>query len=103
MDTGSIFELASVSKQFTSMVIMMLQEQGKLNYDDSVKQYIPNLPYYGITIRHLFRWGQLFLGLTTDSYLENFLIGPGPWRYQFFWPYNSKHFGVFFNQIYVNV
>ena len=31
-----IFELASVSKQFTSMIIMMLQEEGKLNYNDPV-------------------------------------------------------------------
>lgn len=53
MDTSSIFELASVSKQFTAMVIMMLKEEGKLNYDDAVEKYIPNLPYKGITIRHL--------------------------------------------------
>ena len=36
LDTTDIFELASVSKQFTSMIIMMLQEQGKLNVTDSV-------------------------------------------------------------------
>jgi CubicO group peptidase (beta-lactamase class C family) len=52
-DTTSIFELASVSKQFTAMTIMMLQEEGKLNYDDSLKNYFPELPYRGITIRHL--------------------------------------------------
>ena len=53
MDTTSIFELASVSKQFTSMVIMMLKEEGKLNYDDLVEKYIPGLPYPNITIRQL--------------------------------------------------
>lgn len=53
LDTTYIFELASVSKQFTSMVIMMLKEEGKLNYDDSLSSYIPGLPYKGITIRHL--------------------------------------------------
>ncbi len=47
-----IFELASVSKQFTAMVIMMLQEKGKLNFDDSISQYL-NIPYKGITIRNL--------------------------------------------------
>lgn len=53
VDTASIFELASVSKQFTSMVIMMLKEEGKLAYDDLLEKYIPGLPYKNITIRHL--------------------------------------------------
>ncbi|HEY5823364.1 MAG TPA: serine hydrolase domain-containing protein [Cyclobacteriaceae bacterium] len=53
MDTATIFELASVSKQFTAVIIMMLKEEGKLSYDDPLEKYIPNLPYPGITIRHL--------------------------------------------------
>jgi CubicO group peptidase (beta-lactamase class C family) len=52
-DMSTIFELASVSKQFTSMAIMMLKEEGKLSFDDPVENYIPGLPYNGITIRHL--------------------------------------------------
>src|SRR5262245_47346404 len=47
-----IFELASVSKQFTAMIIMILKEKGKLNYDDSVSKYL-DIPYKGITIRNL--------------------------------------------------
>lgn len=47
-----IFELASVSKQFTAMVIMMLKEKGLLQYDDPVEKYV-SIPYKGITIRHL--------------------------------------------------
>ncbi len=47
-----IFELASVSKQFTAMVIMMLKEKGLLNYDDLVEKYL-DIPYKGITIRNL--------------------------------------------------
>jgi CubicO group peptidase (beta-lactamase class C family) len=53
LDTTSIFELASVSKQFTAMIIMMLKVEGKLNYDDLVEKYIPHLLYPNITIRHL--------------------------------------------------
>lgn len=53
LTTSSIFELASVSKQFTAMTIMMLRQDGKLNYDDPVDKYIPVLPYPGVTIRHL--------------------------------------------------
>jgi CubicO group peptidase (beta-lactamase class C family) len=47
-----IFELASVSKQFTSMIIMMLKEKKQLQYDDPVEKYL-TIPYKGITIRHL--------------------------------------------------
>ncbi|WP_317175580.1 serine hydrolase domain-containing protein [Pontibacter beigongshangensis] len=47
------FQLASVSKPFTAMAIMILKEQGELSYEDSVQQYIPDFPYKGITIRHL--------------------------------------------------
>ena len=53
MDTNAVFELASVSKQFTAMTIMMLQEESKLDYDDSLKIFFSELPYPGITIRHL--------------------------------------------------
>lgn len=53
IDTASIFELASVSKQFTAMLVAMLHDEGKLNYDDPVEKYLPGLPYLGITIRHL--------------------------------------------------
>jgi CubicO group peptidase (beta-lactamase class C family) len=47
-----IFEFASVSKQFTAMVIMMLKEAGKLSFDDPVANYL-EVPYSGISIRHL--------------------------------------------------
>ena len=53
LTVSSSFQLASVSKMFTAMAIMILKEDGLLNYDDSVRQYIPELPYNGITIRHL--------------------------------------------------
>jgi len=53
LTTSSSFQLASVSKMFTAMAIMILKEEGQLDYDDSVRQYIPELPYTGITIRHL--------------------------------------------------
>jgi CubicO group peptidase (beta-lactamase class C family) len=50
---NSSFQLASVSKQFTAAAIMLLHQQGKLNYDDTVGRYIPGFYYYGITIREL--------------------------------------------------
>ncbi|MEA1986046.1 MAG: serine hydrolase domain-containing protein [Candidatus Marinimicrobia bacterium] len=53
LNTNSIFQLASVSKQFTAMGIMILKAKGKLSYSDSVHQYIPEFPYKDVTIRHL--------------------------------------------------
>lgn len=53
LDLNSQFRLASVSKQFTAMAIMMLKESGKLRYDQDIRDFIPELPYEGITIRHL--------------------------------------------------
>ncbi len=53
LKTTSAFNLASVSKQFVAMTLMMLKEQGKLNYDDEVRQYLPEFPYEKITVRHL--------------------------------------------------
>lgn len=53
LNAESVFELASVSKQFTAMGIMLLKKQGKLNYEDSLRKFIPELPYHNITIRQL--------------------------------------------------
>jgi len=52
---GTIFNTGSVSKQFTAMGIVVLEERGKLSFDDPVQQYVPALPDFGstITIRHL--------------------------------------------------
>jgi len=51
--TASVFEIASLSKQFTALLIMILEEKGKLSYDDKLIQYFPKLPYKDISIRHL--------------------------------------------------
>lgn len=52
-DTTAIFELASVSKQFTAAIIQLLQQEGALAYDDPMEKYLPGIPYSEITIRHL--------------------------------------------------
>lgn len=49
---SDIFELASISKQFTAMMVMICKEKGMLNYDDLVEKYL-DIPYKGITIRNL--------------------------------------------------
>ncbi len=49
---NDVFELASLSKQFTAMMVMMCKEKGLLDFNDSVSEYF-DIPYSGITIRHL--------------------------------------------------
>jgi len=43
MTQDSVFHVASVSKQFAAMAILMLHDQGKLNVFDDVRKYIPDL------------------------------------------------------------
>lgn len=55
LDSSSVFRIASVSKQFTAMSILLLAEQGKLSLDDDVHKYLPDLMDYGhtVTIRQM--------------------------------------------------
>ncbi|MBL7827825.1 MAG: serine hydrolase [Saprospiraceae bacterium] len=54
LDENSIFELASVSKQFTAMAIVILKEKGKLGFDDKLSKHIPELAAYeNITLRQM--------------------------------------------------
>lgn len=51
----TIFEAGSISKQFTAAAMLLLAQDGKLSLEDSVRQYVPELPDYTapITIRHI--------------------------------------------------
>ena len=54
VNANSVFELASCSKQFTAMAVMILKEKGKLKLEDDFIKYIPELSKYkNITIRNL--------------------------------------------------
>jgi CubicO group peptidase (beta-lactamase class C family) len=59
------FRIGSLTKQFTAMAIMMLQERGKLSVEDSICKYLPDCPekFRSITIHHL---------LTHTSGIPNF-------------------------------
>lgn len=52
---STIFHIASVSKQFTAFSILLLVDEGKLDFDDDIRKYIPEVPDFGptITLRHL--------------------------------------------------
>ena len=79
----SVLDVGSISKQFTAMSMLMLQKEGKLNLDDPIRKYIPEMPAYGdkITLRRALSqtsglrdlygmWGQTgraFAGDTIDA------------------------------------
>ncbi len=54
-DVNTLFDIASLAKQFTAYAILTLEREGKLCLDDDIRQYLPRLPDYGrkITIRNL--------------------------------------------------
>lgn len=49
------FRIGSVTKQFTGVAILLLQERGKLTLDDPISRHLENTPdaWAGITVRHL--------------------------------------------------
>lgn len=51
----TVFDLGSVSKQFTSLAVMLLEQRGNLSYDDPLSKFFPEFPPYAnkITIRQL--------------------------------------------------
>jgi CubicO group peptidase (beta-lactamase class C family) len=85
----TFYNIASVSKQFSGVALMMLEQEGKLSLDDNVKKWFPHFkaPFYEkITLRHLLshtsgipdsrdRTDRIFVTTATDtlsySYLEN--------------------------------
>ncbi|MBX2841041.1 MAG: beta-lactamase family protein [Flammeovirgaceae bacterium] len=51
----SVFDVGSIAKQFTAACIWTLLDSGKISLDDDVRKYLPELPFYGdtIKIRHM--------------------------------------------------
>jgi CubicO group peptidase (beta-lactamase class C family) len=49
----SAFEIASVTKQFTAMAVMILHDEGKIDFDDPVTKFFPKFPYKKITVRQI--------------------------------------------------
>jgi len=74
IDAKTNFRLASFTKQFTAMATMLLVNDGKLRYDETLREIFPDFPVYGraITVRHL---------LTHTGGLPDYedLMEGGPW------------------------
>lgn len=68
VDANSLYQYGSVTKQFTSALIMYLQEIGKLNIQDKLSKYFPELPFAdSVTIYNL---------LTHTSGIYNYTNNP---------------------------
>lgn len=51
----TVFDIGSVSKQFTAFAILLLAQDGRISLDDDIRKYLPEIPNYGqvIQIHHL--------------------------------------------------
>jgi len=78
INENTLFDIASVAKQFTAFAILMLEDEGKLNLDDDIRKYLPDVPEYEykVTIRNLLQHTsgipstdvlRLFAGLSLDE------------------------------------
>jgi CubicO group peptidase (beta-lactamase class C family) len=96
----SSFYLASISKPFVAMAIMMLVHEGRLRYDDRLPAFFPQLPSWGgeISVRHLLHhtsglpgyvqffsssagipeWTREINGVTNEAVLERAMNLAGP-------------------------
>lgn len=68
-DTTYQMQLASVSKPFTAMAVLLLIEKGLLNYDDDIKKWFPKLRYKGITVQNLLQHTSGLPDYINDNYI----------------------------------
>jgi D-alanyl-D-alanine carboxypeptidase len=68
--TNTVFEIGSITKQFTAALVLVLADERKLTLDDKITRFFPNAPeaWKGITVRHL---------LTHTSGIRNYTGLPG--------------------------
>ncbi|HVG07483.1 MAG TPA: serine hydrolase domain-containing protein [Thermoanaerobaculia bacterium] len=66
----TVFEIGSITKQFTAAAVMMLVEENKIGLDDRIGKHLAGVPeaWSAVTVRHL---------LTHSSGIQNYLDVPG--------------------------
>lgn len=77
-DPGSVFQIGSITKQFTTTVILKLQEEKKLKVSDKLSKYFPDYPKGdSITIEHLMTHTSGIYSYTSDpAFMENEVSKP---------------------------
>ena len=87
LNPNTSFCVGSISKQFTAFAVMLLKEQGKLDYSNTVGEIFPELPRYmhPITLKNLMQhtsglrrthYGEQD-GLKNEEIYQNFLKTEG--------------------------
>lgn len=67
-DPSLVYQIGSVTKQFTAAAILKLQEEGKLSVNDTISKYFPKLKEGGrITIRHMLTHTSGLYNYTNDT------------------------------------
>src|SRR5687768_5823404 len=71
--SASVYQIGSISKQFTATAIMLLVEENRLGLDDKISEYLSDTPleWQNVTIRHL---------LTHTSGIKNYTDLPEFWQ-----------------------
>ena len=73
--TSSIFRLGSVSKQFTAMAVLVLAEEGKIDLEEDIRTYLPELRDYGHKISVNAMLGH-FAGMADYDFIAGSYEGP---------------------------
>ncbi|HEX9729267.1 MAG TPA: serine hydrolase domain-containing protein [Gemmatimonadales bacterium] len=71
----AVYEIGSVTKQFTAVAVLQLRDRGLLSLDDEVTEYLPDYPTQGhhVTIRRLLDHTSGIKGITEIPEFENFV------------------------------
>lgn len=74
---GSVFHVASLSKQFTAFAVSLLVAEGAVSWEDDIRKYVPEVPDFGevITLRHL-------VNHTSGIRDQWDLLGMAGWRFE---------------------
>jgi CubicO group peptidase (beta-lactamase class C family) len=92
LEPEMVFDLASITKQFTAVAVLKLAEQGKISLQDSIQTYIKDFPSkpYRITIENL---------LTHTSGLKDYLQVDNDKPYAERWDYTPKQLIELFKKL----
>ncbi len=91
-DSNTIFQIGSVTKQFTATVILKLQEEGKLSVHDRLEKYFPQFKYANeITVENLLTHTSGIYNYTADIDEEDSAIVCNPIDKQIFFDIINKH------------
>tara|TARA_R110001632_G_scaffold35075_1_gene88708 strand:+ start:764 stop:2254 length:1491 start_codon:yes stop_codon:yes gene_type:complete len=94
------YRLASVTKQFTAMGILVLIQQGKLNYNTKLNEVLPEFPDYGkdITVQHLMThrsglqdYSELYPNDAEEQLVDNDVLNLLIAQNSLLFPANSKY------------